>query len=380
MACSSTEDEIDETEPVELTEIVEQFQPEVLWEKSVGDGVDDYFSRLKPIVAYDRVFAASRKGDVYAFDTNSGEQQWHIDLREENPEGGFFSSKKSALVAGGPVAGINKVFLGTENGKVYALEVADGSVSWQGDIKGEVITAPGIDAGTLVVNSSSGILKAFNATNGEELWQIEQEVPPLTLRGVSSPAVAAGGAVVGLADGTLTVYILDNGQQGWTAEVGEATGSTELERVVDIDTQPLIFGDKVYAISARGHLVAIDLRSGRVLWKRQYSSYRQLTISGNTLFLTDVKGHIYAIERNNGMEKWSQLAFTNRSVTGAAVLGNHVVVGDFEGYLHWLDIETGEVVARYEVDSSGIYSTPTVANDILYVQTRDGNLQAIKTP
>jgi len=284
------------------------------------------------------------------------------------------------LVAGGPVAGINKVFLGTENGKVYALEVADGSVSWQGDIKGEVITAPGIDAGTLVVNSSSGILKAFNATNGEELWQIEQEVPPLTLRGVSSPAVAAGGAVVGLADGTLTVYILDNGQQGWTAEVGEATGSTELERVVDIDTQPLIFGDKVYAISARGHLVAIDLRSGRVLWKRQYSSYRQLTISGNTLFLTDVKGHIYAIERNNGMEKWSQLAFTNRSVTGAAVLGNHVVVGDFEGYLHWLDIETGEVVARYEVDSSGIYSTPTVANDILYVQTRDGNLQAIKTP
>ncbi len=380
VACSSTEDEIDETEPVELTEITPQFKAKLLWEEGVGDGAEHYFSRLKPVVAYDKVFTASREGDVYAFELTSGKEVWHVDLREDNPNGGFFAGKKSALLSGGPVAGINKIFLGSENGKVYALDAENGALSWQGKIKGEVIAAPAIDAGALVVNSASGRLKAFNASNGEELWQVEQDVPPLTLRGISAPAITAGGVIVGAADGTLTVYILENGQQGWTTEVGEATGSTELQRVVDIDSKPLIYGDKVYAISSRGHLVAIDLRSGRVIWKRKYSSYRQIAVSGNSLFITDVKGHVYAVDRNNGTEKWSQLSLTNRGVTGAAVVKNYLVVGDFEGYLHWLDQESGDIVARYQVDSSGIHSTPTVENDILYVQSRDGDLQAIETP
>jgi len=381
MACSSTDDEEeDKTLAAELIEIDQQFKPDILWDKSVGDGVSDYYSRLRPVVAYDKVFSASRNGEAFAFDSDTGKQVWHIDLRKNNPDAGFFSSNKPALLGGGPTTGINKVFLGSENGQVFALEADSGDIAWQASIKGEVITAPAIDNGTLVVNTVSGILKAFNASNGEEQWKIEQEVPALTLRGTSAPALSGGGAIVGSADGSLTVYILENGQQGWTVEVGEASGSTELERVIDIASKPLIYGDTVYSISARGHLVALELRSGRILWKRQYSSYRQLSISGNTLFLTDVKGHIYAIDRLNGLEKWSQLSLTNRGVTGPAALNNYVVVGDFEGYLHWLDQESGEIVARHQVDSSGIHSTPTVAEEILYVQSRDGDLQAIKTP
>jgi outer membrane protein assembly factor BamB len=381
IACSATDDdEKDPTLAAELTEINEKFSPQVIWEKSVGSGVDDYFSRLRPSIAYGKVFSANRMGDVYAFDTQTGKKIWHVNLSETNSDGDFFSSSKSALLAGGPTTGINKLFIGSENGDVYALDADNGNIAWQGQVKGEVISAPAIDNGILVVNSASGILKAFNATDGQEKWQVEQDVPALTLRGISAPALAGGGALVGASDGTLNVYILETGQQGWTAEIGEASGSTELERVIDVDSKPLIYGDKVYAISAKGHLIALDLRTGRVLWKRQYSSFRQLTMNGNTLYLTDIKGHVYAIDRSNGLERWSQLLLTNRGVTGPAVLEKYLVVGDFEGYLHWLDQETGEIVARYELDSSGIFSTPTVAEDILFVQSRDGDLQAIATP
>lgn len=379
-ACSSTDDEDTSDLPAELTVLEQKFEPKVLWEQSVGDGIDDYFSRLKPIVAYDKVYSASRAGDVVAFDVKTGKSLWKSDLSDIKKDRSFWDSRISVLLSGGPVAGLNKVFIGSENGKVFALDAENGELSWQANIKGEVINAPAIDSGIVVVNSASGVMKAMNASDGEELWKVEQDVPALTLRGISAPVLASGGVLVGTGKGGVNVYLLDSGQQGWSAEVGEATGSTELERVIDVDAAPVVFGDKVYAVSSRGNLVAIDLKSGRILWKRQYSSYRQLSIYRNTIFLTNVRGYVYAIDRVNGVERWSNLSLANRGVTGPVVIDDYVVVGDFEGYLHWLNQETGEIVARHEVDSSGIYTTPTVADNIIYSQSRDGDLQAIATP
>ena len=192
--------------------------------------------------------------------------------------------------------------------------------------------------------------------------------------------IASGGVLVGTGKGVLGVYILDKGQAGWTTEVGEATGSTELQRVIDVDAAPVVFGDKVYAISARGNLVAIELKSGRILWKRQYSSYRQIAVYRNNIFITNTRGHVYALNRLNGIERWSNVELNNRSVTGPAIVDQYIVVGDYEGYLHWLDQETGEIVSRHKVDGSGMHSTPTVSNGIIYSQSRDGDLQAITTP
>lgn len=380
-SCSSTDDEEDPATLVaELTDIDVKFEPKVLWEESVGDGSEDYFSRLKPIVAYDKVYSASRAGDVIAFDQKSGKELWQADLSDIEGERSFWDSRLSALLAGGPVAGLNKIFIGSENGKIFALDAQTGELAWQASIKGEVINAPAIDSGILVVNSASGIMKGFNADTGEELWEIDQDVPALTLRGISAPTIASGGVIVGTGKGSINVYILEQGQHGWSTDIGEPTGSTELERVIDVDSAPVAFGDKIYAVSSRGNLAAIELKSGRILWKRQYSSYRQISVYRNNIFLTNNRGHVYAIDRVNGIERWSNLALTNRGVTGPAIVDNYVVVGDFEGYLHWLDQETGEIVARHEVDSSGIHSTPTVVDGILYSQSRDGDLQAIVIP
>lgn len=377
-ACSSTDD-IDESLPVDLEEINQQFEPKVLWEENV-DGAGKYFSRIAPVIAYDKLFTSSREGEVTAIEPKTGKEIWSVNLSDIDGKSGFFKSNKPALISGGPVAGINKIFLGSENGKIYALDAETGKLDWQSTIKGEVLSAPAIDAGILVVNSSSGVMKAYNASTGEELWKIDQDTPALTLRGISAPAISSGGVFIGTPDGNVSVYILENGQQGWSAPVGEPTGSTEFERVIDVDSSPAVFGDKVYTISSRGNLVALELRTGQVVWERQYSSYTDLLVSTNNIYLTDIKGHVYAVDRLNGTEKWSQLALTNRDVTGPVEVGSYIVVGDYEGYLHWLDSTTGEFVARHHLDSSGVHVTPTVQDGIIYSQARNGDLQAIKTP
>lgn len=378
VACSSDDDEA----PViaELTEIEELFEVEVVWDDSIGDGVGHYFSRLSPAVAYGKVFVSSRFGEAYAFDVFTGDELWNIDLSNIEGERGFFEDAISARISGGAVTGYNKVIWGSENGDVFAIEEDSGKLAWRAKVSGEVISAPALDSNLVVVNTASGALVALDISTGDEVWKSEQAVPPLTLRGVSGVSISSGGAFIGSATGEVGVYIMDSGQQGWFTEIGEASGSTELERIVDVDVTPVIMGDKIYAISTNGNLAAIDLRSGREIWKRKYSSYRQLSVIGNQIFATDTQGHVFAIDRNSGIEQWSQLAFTGRGTTGAASVGDYIVVGDFEGYLHWLSKADGRIVARHEIDSSGIYNTPIVDNDLLYVMSRNGDFEVIKTP
>ena len=379
-ACSSSDDEDPREVVAELIEFEPLFEPEVIWDASVGYGVEDHFSRIKPAVAYGKVFSASREGDVIAFDQASGDELWDVDLSDINNERRFLESRTTAQIAGGMTTGMNKVFIGNENGNIYALDAETGELVWQNTIKGEIINAPAMDSGILVVNSASGVLQAFNATTGESLWKIEQDVPALTLRGMSSPVIASGGVLIGQANGDVSVYLLDKGQKGWSTTIGEASGSTELQRVIDVDTSPVVFGDKVYSVSSRGNLAAIELRTGNILWKRQYSSYRQISIDGNSIFFTTDRGHVFSVNRNDGLEQWSNLTMSNRGVTGPVIYDDYIVVGDFEGYLHWLSQETGEVVARHYVDGSGIHSTPTVVDGVLYSQARDGELEAIQLP
>ncbi len=377
-ACSSKE--IDESLRVaDLPEVESEFKPKVEWRKSIGS-TGGKFSRIKPVIAYDKVYTASRIGDVATFDQATGKKLWSFDLTDIEDERGFFGNRESALLNGSPEVGANKVFYGSENGILFCLDAQTGEFLWQSSVKGEIIASPAYGENIVVVNTSAGLIKAFNADTGETLWQVEQDVPPLTLRGISTPIISNGGVIVGSSNGMLSVYLTENGQAGWAVEVGEASGSTELERVIDLDSKPVVVFDKIYAISARGNLVAVETRTGRILWQRKYSSYRQITVDSSTIYLTDVKGHVYAVDRLDGEEKWGQLSLTNRQVTGPAVIENHVVVGDFKGYLHWLDKESGELVAQYRLDGSSVYTTPTVKDGLIYAQSEDGDLKVISTP
>lgn len=375
MGCSSSDDE----EELVLPEIVNQFETDVVWQESLGDGVEHYFSRLTPAVYNDRVFVANREGEVEALSLVNGDTIWQTDVRE-NTTFWPWESDVSAKLSGGILQAYGKIFIGSEHGYLTALDRETGEIVWRKTVPGEVLSKPAAGDGLIFVNLGSGKLLALHPDTGEERWSHEQEVPALTLRGQSSPTVANGGVLVGLETGKLSVFISESGYSAWSSEIATAKGSSEFERLVDVDTQPLISGPYAYAIAYNGNLAAVDIRSGNVVWKREYSSYREMSMDGQTIYVVDSDGVVYALDKSSGIERWSQPALRGWYLTGPAVAGNYLALGDQEGYLHWLNKESGELVSREDFDSSGFFVEPVVADDKLILYTRDGEVSAVKIP
>lgn len=376
--CSLFEDDDDPDAIPELVEIEAKFEPDIQWQESVGDGVEHHFSRLKPVLFEDKVYAASREGIVTAFDSKSGDELWSVDLRNEAD--GFFEDRQSQRVSGGITVAFNKLYLGTEHGEVFALNMSDGSIVWRKKVKGEVITPPGAGDGLIVVNTGAGYLIALHPDDGEQRWEYEQEVPPLTLRGISSPIVASGGVIFGSANGKLNVVVAQSGLEAWKQSVATAVGASELERLVDVDTQPVLNADTIYSLSYNGNLIAVDVQSGQIKWKKEYSAYRNMSLDGFNIYLTDVSGHVYAVDSRNGELIWKQSDLQRRGLTGAYSYDDYVVVGDSLGYLHWLDKSSGEMVSRIELDSDGLYISAIGTGKQVIVQSRNGEITAMSTP
>ncbi|WP_440053843.1 outer membrane protein assembly factor BamB [Pseudoalteromonas sp. T1lg65] len=374
--CSSNDEDKEE---LKLPEIVNQFEADIVWQESVADGVEHYFSRLTPTAYQDTIYAAAREGQVTAFDAQTGKEKWRVDVRK-NVAFWPWEDSDSAKLSGGITQAFGKLYIGSEHGEVIALDRENGEIVWRKSVPGEALSAPAAGDGLVYVNLGSGKLVALHPDTGEERWRYEQEVPALTLRGLSSPTSANGGVLVGEESGKLTAVIAENGFTAWSTDVALAKGASEFERLVDVDTKPLVSGAYIYSIAYNGKLVAIDVRSGNVVWDREYSSYRDLSLDLDTIYLVDSDGVLYALDKNTGIERWTQSSLRGWYLTAPTAAGDYVVVGDQEGNLHWLNKANGELVSRTEMDSSGFYIEPIVVDGKLYTYTRDGELSAVQIP
>ena len=373
-ACSSTDDE-EVIKP--LPEITAIISPSVDWSTSVGDGVGDYYSRLQPTVNYGKIFAGSRNGELVAFDKKTHDKLWTQDLESVIKDAGI---NKAFRMASGITVARNKVFVGGEAGVLVALNADDGKVAWHAETDGELLSKPTVGDDIVVVNTGNGLVEAYNVDDGKKLWTHSNTLPPLTLRGNSSPAYEGGGFFVGTADGKIQVIVQQNGQVAWEVPISKPNGENEFSRLADVDMTPLISGENIYAINYHGNLVSMEPRSGRIIWSRKYSSFHELASAGLSLFVVDDSSRIYSIDKRNGLEQWSNSELSTRSLTSPAVFGQYIVVGDFEGYLHFINRSTGVIEGRVQIDSSGLYVQPVVVGDKLLVQTRSGKLAEVVLP
>jgi outer membrane protein assembly factor BamB len=349
-----------------LVELEEQIQPQRLWSRDIGAGTDEQLLNLQPRIIGDTVFVADAEGRVQALDATDGRTRWEVDL--------------DLPVSGGPGGGDGLVLVGTSDGEVLALGATDGETRWRTRVSSEVLSVPAIENGVVVVHTVDGKLFGLEATNGNERWRYEREVPVLTLRGTGSPVISGGAVFAGMAGGKLLALRIDNGNLVWDVNVTVPGGRSELQRLADIDGDPLVFGGGVFVATYQGEVAAIEQRSGRLAWRRKMSSYRRMAVDSQGLFVADDEGLVWALNVRSGDAVWSQDALKYRKLSSVGVLRDYVVVGDFEGYLHWIDRANGELVGRSRVGSKPITNGLQVVDDVLYVQGDGGELAAMRLP
>ena len=371
--CSLFSGEEDVVKMSPLPTVENQFTPSTAWDVSVGSGIGDFYSNLHPAYADSVVYAADRKGTVKALNADDGKEVWSVNLAEKD---GWFS-RKPALLSGGLTVAGGHVYVGSEKAQVYALDAGDGAVVWKTTAAGEVLSRPTVSDGLVLVHTSNGQLQALDENSGVVKWTVNLDMPALSLRGESAPAVAYGAAIVGGDNGRVSAVLMQQGQMIWQQRISQATGSTEIDRLSDVDTTPVIVNGVVYALAYNGNLTALDLRSGQIMWKRELGSVNDFIVDGNRIYLVDQNDRVLALTTDGGVTLWTQSDLLHRLLTSPALYNGNLVVGDSEGYLHWLNVEDGRFVAQQKVDSSGFLTEPVSADGKLLIQAKDGTVYSI---
>jgi outer membrane protein assembly factor BamB len=187
-----------------------------------------------------------------------------------------------------------------------------------------------------------------------------------------------GVIIAGADNGKLALLDITKGLPAWEVSVAVPHGRSELERMVDIDAPPQVWGKTIYTVSYQGRVVALEGESGREIWARDLSSAAGLGVDLGKVYVTDDASHVWALDRDNGTSAWKQDKLHNRTLTAPVALGDYVVVADFEGYVHLLARGDGELVGRARADGKGVLAPLVVDHETLYVYGNGGSLTAYR--
>lgn len=352
--------------PTELEDITSTAQISTLWNKDVGVGVGEVMVNLTPAIIDNKIFTVDREGQMTALDLTTGSINWQVEL--------------DMSITGGVGAGEGILVVGNTRGEIIVLNAHDGSVKWQRQMSSVMLSAPLIVNNILLVRTGDGRIYAMGTDSGEQLWVYDRGVPVLTLRGNSSSTLGGSELVfTGFDSGKITAVVIKDGRLFWEVNAAVASGRSDLERLVDIDGGMILMGRILYAVTYQGRLVAINAMEGKVLWSKVMSSYAGIAADERQIYVTDSDSNVWAVDRMSGNKLWKQHKLAYRKLTAPLSIGNYVLVGDYEGYIHILSQSDGSIVGRAKIDSDGFFVQPQVAGDnIVYIYGNGGQLTALR--
>jgi outer membrane protein assembly factor BamB len=344
-----------------LTEFEADASVKMLWQAKLGAAGNYDFS---PVVEAGFAYATSSEGDLVKLDVANGKELWRAKVGEK--------------LTGGVGIGGSLVLVGTQRGAIYAYDLA-GKLQWMSRLSSEVLSAPKYYDGMVIVRTGDSRIYGINADDGSRKWVYDRTTPALTLRSSAGIAVDGGAVYAGFAGGKLAAIRADNGKILWEASVAQPKGVTEIERIADITSLPMVDGPLVYAVAYQGRIAAVDRATGRVVWNRDISSLTGLSHEDARIYVSHAIGSIYALDYTTGKTFWRQAALKNRQLTAPFPMGDRVAVGDVEGYVHFLKREDGAFSARIKTDDTPIMpQMVSINSDTLLVQSRGGGLYAIQ--
>lgn len=347
-------------QPSQLPELQSKLVIHNQWTTVIGKPHKTHvYFKLKPVVQGHIFYTADISGLVQAIDKNTGKILWSKQLSHE--------------IVSGPTVGMGYIALGTSAANLVLLKQSNGQEVWKATVSGDILSKPLITHQKVLVKTIDGNMYAFVLATGEQKWMVEHGAPGLILKASSSPTLYGNLVLVGFSDGKLDAFDIESGQIMWQRSIAFASGSSDVERLVDIDADPIVEGGVAYLASYQGYVGALSLQDGQFTWRKRASVYKNMAMDANTLYLTDGDDVMWAFYRTTGQVKWKQEALKARGVTEPVLVGKYLVVGDKAGYLHVLTTQSGAMVSRKLLDGA-IEIAPSVDNHSFYVMTANGKL------
>jgi outer membrane protein assembly factor BamB len=346
--------------PAALQEFQPTYNAKIEWSANIGKTERyDY----TPALDSSAVYASNAAGEILKLDASNGRQAWRVNVGEP--------------ISGGIGIGAGIVMVGSKAGNVHVYDAA-GKPLWKSKVSSEILSVPRYFDGLVIVRTGDNHIFGLDATDGSRKWVYERTTPALSLRSSVGIVVDGGAVYAGFAGGKMVAIRADNGKLLWEATIAQPKGVTEIERIADITSLPVIDGPVVYAVAYQGRVAAVDRRSGKVVWNRDISSYTGMNAEDGKIFVSHALGSVYSLDYETGKTFWRQAGLLNRRLSAPLPMSSVVAVGDLEGYLHFLTRDEGNFAARIKLDSNAVMSLiPGASNKQLIAETRDGGIYAI---
>jgi outer membrane protein assembly factor BamB len=360
-SCSMFSSKKPRIEPAPLVNFKPSLTVRTLWQADLGRAGTPF---LAPVFTDGKVYAAGSDGKVVALDAASGRQVWSVTV--------------DADIAAGVGADAATVVVASARGTVFAFDAATGKQRWKVKASTEVLSAPAVGSGVVVVRSMDNKIVAYDVESGDRRWVVQRTAPALVLRAAPGIVINDGVAFIALPAGRLLAINTATGTARWDAPIAEPRGATELERVADVSGMPALLGREVCATAYQGRIACVDTGNGSLRWAREFSADVGPAIDQRYVFAADELGSLAGFSRDTGGSLWRSTALRGRGLSAPVSFGRAVVVGDKQGYLHFLSREEGAMLARTSMGAQ-LRAAPIVTGANLVVQTVEGKLIALTT-
>ncbi len=355
-------EEEDATAPVELERIDTKVKLKKQWSIKIGDGQGDGFYRITPTLVDGVLYVASSDGEVAAISAADGGRLWRVEL--ERP------------LSGGVGYHDRSLYLGGADGSVLQLSADDGVVEWEAAVSGEVLAAPAVSDDWVIVQTYDGKLLGFQPGADEPAWTFTSDVPILTLRGTSTPILVGDNAIAGFGDGKVVAVDVNSGNVSWESRIGVPQGSSEIDRIVDIDGAMTQQGIELFVASYQGRVAALDSRTGRKLWQQNVSSVTGTHVGFGNVYVADVDGTLSAFLRTGQGVRWQNIELGYRQLSRPTPVSSYVATVDFDGYLHLLSQVDGQIVGRTKIGGDAARADMIADSGRLFIFADNGQLLA----